>query len=81
MKKRSEIDDKAVKNQTEMIPKATKICLGAPQSGLGDPRVVMEASRKRLGGVLGADRVNSCFFEDVSNEITILAKNGDFVRE
>ena len=74
MNNRWKIYQKSVKNRQKINPKSTKIGLGAPWSRLGGVQAVMEASKTPLREVLGADRVNSWFFEDVSNEITTLGQ-------
>ena len=74
MKNRWEIYQKSIKNGPKINAKATKIGLGPPWSRLGGVQAVMEASKTPL-------RVNSWILLSLSNEMAILAKNGDFVRE
>ena len=59
------------KNQSK---KQGKSVLEPPWSRLGGFQGVMEGSKSPL-------RVKSCFLLSLSNEMAILAKNGDFVRE
>ena len=70
MKNRWEIYQKSIKNGPKINAKATKIGLGPPWSRLG----AVQASKTPL-------RVNSWILLSLSNEMAILAKNGDFVRE
>ena len=72
--KQWKIYQKSIKNRQKIVPKSTKIGLGAPWSRLGGVQAVMEASKTPL-------RVNSWILLSLSNEMAILAKNGDFVRE
>ena len=74
MKNRWEIYQNSIKNGPKINAKATKIGLGPPWSRLGGVQAVMEASKTLL-------RVNSWILLSLSNEMAILAKNGDFVRE
>ena len=68
------IDEKSIKNQSKMDQKSMQ---KQPKSVLDPPGAVlelMEASKT-------PSRVNSWILLSLSNEMAILAKNGDFVRE
>ena len=68
------IDEKSIKNQSKMDQKSMQ----------KQPKSVLEPPWSRLGAVQASKtplRVKSWILLSLSNEMAILAKNGDFVRE
>ena len=75
------IDNKSIKSQSKINKKSFQ---NQPKSVLEPPGGVLEASKpswSRHGGVQGPLKSEQLILLSLSNEMAILAKNGDFVRE